>query len=96
MNKNTSQGQIFIPFARSSWFLPDDSACRFTRELWWTNQEFSFVDIIIPPWFSMLLYHVVMNNRPVGGRSSEMQSYPIDMMMMMMIIVTISMGGGPS
>jgi hypothetical protein len=24
------------------------------RELWWTNQKFSSVDII-PPWFSMLM-----------------------------------------
>jgi hypothetical protein len=24
---------------------------------------------VIPPWFSILIYH--MNNRPVGGRSSE-------------------------
>jgi hypothetical protein len=27
------------------------------RELWWTNQEFYLVDII-PPWFSMLIYHL--------------------------------------
>jgi hypothetical protein len=27
---------------------------RLARELWWTNQEFSPVDII-PPWFSMLI-----------------------------------------
>jgi hypothetical protein len=26
-------------------------------EIWWTNQEFSPVDII-PPWFSMLVYHL--------------------------------------
>jgi hypothetical protein len=30
---------------------------RIVRELWWMNQEFSFV-IIIPPWFSMLMYHL--------------------------------------
>jgi hypothetical protein len=30
-----------------------------------------------------------MNNRPVGGRSSETCSHPIDMMMMMIIIIMI-------
>jgi hypothetical protein len=28
------------PFARSSCLLPDDSAVRIVRHLWWTNQEF--------------------------------------------------------
>jgi hypothetical protein len=28
------------------------------RALWWTNQEFSPVDII-PPWFSVLIDHLV-------------------------------------
>jgi hypothetical protein len=37
--------------------LLDDSACRIFKELWWINQEFSSVDII-PPWFSMLIYHL--------------------------------------
>jgi hypothetical protein len=32
-----------------------------------------------------------MNNRLVGGRSSEKYSHPIDMMMMMMIIIIIIM-----
>jgi hypothetical protein len=40
------------------------------RELWWMNQEFSPADII-PLWFSMLIYPWGMNNRPVGGHSSE-------------------------
>jgi hypothetical protein len=57
MNKNISQGQIFIPFANSSCLLPDDSADRSARELWWTNHEFSSFDIIIPPRFFMLIYH---------------------------------------
>jgi hypothetical protein len=35
--------------------LLDDSAGGLARELWWTNQ-FSTVDIL-PPWFSMLMYH---------------------------------------
>jgi hypothetical protein len=60
-----------------------DSADRITRELWWTNQGFSPA-VIIPPWFSMLIYHVGLNNRPFGGRCSERQCYPIDM------IITIS------
>jgi hypothetical protein len=28
-----------------------------TREFWWTNEEFYPVDII-PPWFSMFIYHL--------------------------------------
>jgi hypothetical protein len=34
MNKNTSHGQILIPFACSSCLLPDDYAGRIARELW--------------------------------------------------------------
>jgi hypothetical protein len=52
------QGQILIPFTHASCLLPDDCAGRIARELWWMSQEFSFVDIIIPPWFSMLIYHL--------------------------------------
>jgi hypothetical protein len=33
---------------------------------------------------------MLMNNRLVGGRSSEKYSHPIDMMMMIIIMVTIS------
>jgi hypothetical protein len=40
------------------------------REVLWTNKEFSPVDII-PPWFSMLIYHLRAKKRPVNGRSSE-------------------------
>jgi hypothetical protein len=40
------------------------------RELWWANQ-FSFVVIIIPPWFPVLIYHLRDENRPIGGCSSE-------------------------
>jgi hypothetical protein len=47
------------------------------RELWWTNQKLFSPDII-PPWFYMLVYHLGVNNRPVGGRSSETYSHPID------------------
>jgi hypothetical protein len=49
------KAKFIIPFARSSFLLPNDSADRISRELWWTNQEFSSVDII-PPWLSMLIY----------------------------------------
>jgi hypothetical protein len=34
-----------------------DHAGRIARELWWTNQKFFSVDII-PPWFSMPIYHL--------------------------------------
>jgi hypothetical protein len=52
-------------FARPnpSFPLPIPSACyrmttgRNARELWWTNQEFSYFNII-PLWFSMLIYHL--------------------------------------
>jgi hypothetical protein len=48
--------KFIIPFA-----LPpvcyQMTAGRIARELWWTNQKFSSVDII-PPWFYMLLYHL--------------------------------------
>jgi hypothetical protein len=57
MNKNISQGQILIPFAHYSCLLQDDSAGRTVRELWWTNQKFSSVNII-PPLFTMLIYHM--------------------------------------
>jgi hypothetical protein len=50
--------------------LLDGSAGRIARVLWWTNQEFSPVDII-PPWFSLLIYYLGMNSRPIGDHSSE-------------------------
>jgi hypothetical protein len=37
--------------------LLDDSVGTITRELWLKNQEF-FPVYIIPPWFSMLIYHL--------------------------------------
>jgi hypothetical protein len=46
--------------------------------IWWTNQEYSPLDII-PPWFSILIYHLGMSNRPVRGLHSEKLSHPIDM-----------------
>jgi hypothetical protein len=48
----------------------DNSAGRIARDLCCANQEISPVDII-PPWFSMLIYHMGVNNRPFCGRSSE-------------------------
>jgi hypothetical protein len=48
-----------------------------SRELWCTNYEFFSVDNI-PPWFSISIYHLGMNNRPVGGHSSQTLSHPID------------------
>jgi hypothetical protein len=53
MNEDTSKAK-FISFVK---FLLDDSAGRIARELWWTGQEFCPVDII-PPWFSMFIYHL--------------------------------------
>jgi hypothetical protein len=41
------------------------------------NQEFSAV--IVPSWLSIPIIIWGMNNRPVGGCSSETQSHPIDM-----------------
>jgi hypothetical protein len=57
INRNTSHDQILVPFAHSSCLLPNDSAGRITRELWWISQVFPSADIIIPAWFSMLMYH---------------------------------------
>jgi hypothetical protein len=33
------------------------TAGRIARELWWTKQELSSINITAP-WFSMLIYHV--------------------------------------
>jgi hypothetical protein len=41
----------FTPFVRPSHLLPNDSAGRNARELWWTSQELSSASII-SPWFS--------------------------------------------
>jgi hypothetical protein len=51
MNKDTLMAKFIISLASSSC-----CAGRIARELWYTNQKF-FVDII-PPWFSMLSYHL--------------------------------------
>jgi hypothetical protein len=39
------------------------------RELWWTNQELSCVDVF--PWVSMLIYHLELKSRAVAGLISE-------------------------
>jgi hypothetical protein len=52
-----SKATFTILFAHSSCLLPEDSAIRIARELWWMNQVFYLVDII-PPWFAMLMYHL--------------------------------------
>jgi hypothetical protein len=65
--KNFCKAKFIIPF---SCLLQDDTADRIARELGWTNQKYLPVDII-PPWFSMLIYHLGVNNRPIGC-SSEM------------------------
>jgi hypothetical protein len=66
-------------FARSNSSFPSPvpPACyqvtvgRITIEKWWMNREFSSVDII-QTWFFMLIYITWgIDNRPIGGRSSE-------------------------
>jgi hypothetical protein len=48
--------------------------------LWWTKWHWHrFIsEFIIPPWLSIAMYHMGMNNSPVGGRSSETYSHHID------------------
>jgi hypothetical protein len=53
-----------------SYSLPDFSAGRIIRELWWTSQEFSPVGIIIIT--KVLRAHISPGpNRPVYGCGSE-------------------------
>jgi hypothetical protein len=63
--------------------LLDDSAGMIAREIWIRMPKYrlpessgrqirSFLVDIIPPLFSMLTYHLGINNRPVGGCNSEM------------------------
>jgi hypothetical protein len=61
-HKNTSQGQIHHFLLPSSCFQSDDSTGIIARELWWTNQDFSPVDII-PPWFFIFIYHLGIKNK---------------------------------
>jgi hypothetical protein len=45
-------------------------ADRIVREIWWTNQGFSLVDII-PPWFSMLIYYLGQGFPNCGTRTTN-------------------------
>jgi hypothetical protein len=52
------EGQIYHFFRQvPSDLLLDGCSGMIARELWWTNQEFSPIDII-PPQFSMVIYHL--------------------------------------
>jgi hypothetical protein len=57
VNKDASKAKFRIACQVPLDLLLDASAGRIARELWWMNQNFSPVDII-PPWFSMLMYHL--------------------------------------
>jgi hypothetical protein len=59
LNNDSKYEKILRQNLSFSWPIPpslllDDSAGRIAKELWWTNREFSSVDII-PPWFSILI-----------------------------------------
>jgi hypothetical protein len=67
--KVLNKAKFVVSFASSSCF-----AGRVAREILEKYQEFTPVDVI-PPWF----FTWGMNNRPIGGCSSETWSHPIDM-----------------
>jgi hypothetical protein len=48
------------------------------RVLWWTNQEFPSVDII-PPWFSVLMFHLGGGGWTIGRLVAAVQRHSIDM-----------------
>jgi hypothetical protein len=50
--------RILTSVVHPSYFLPDDSAGRIARELWWMSQEFSPASIIILLGVSMFIYHM--------------------------------------
>jgi hypothetical protein len=62
--------QNFHSFVHFSYSIPDVSAGRIARELWWTSQEFNPDGIIIT---MTPRSHITQgtNNRPVGGRGFE-------------------------
>jgi hypothetical protein len=80
------EDKLIISFTLSSNLLPDGTAGRNARELWWNNQEFSSVDIF-SPWSSVLILHITwgINNRSIGGCSSVTQSHPINMIIIKLI-----------
>jgi hypothetical protein len=71
------KGQIyqFLLLARPDFLLVDDSAGRVAREIWWTKEEFYPVDII-PPWFSMLIYHLGVIKKPVDAAVTRRSHNP--------------------
>jgi predicted nucleic acid-binding Zn ribbon protein len=44
-------------FHKAKFSISFATASRIAREVWWKNKEFSPASII-PPWFSMLIYHL--------------------------------------
>jgi hypothetical protein len=68
--------------------LVDDSAGNITREICWTNQEFSPVDII-SKLFSMLMYHLGDEQQARWWPQFRDRVSATDMMMMMTIIIII-------
>jgi hypothetical protein len=81
--------KLIISFDSSTALLLDESAERIARELWWMNQE------IFPcRYHSTMVLHAHispgrMNNRPIGGCSSEKYSHPTDLIIIMGIIIVI-------
>jgi hypothetical protein len=57
----------FTPGSFHMWYVVDKVAL---AKVFLRVPRFSPVNII-PPWFSILIYHLGMNNRPVDGHSSE-------------------------
>jgi hypothetical protein len=70
------QDKILTPFVHSSYLLPDDSAGRIARELWWTSQEFSSAGII-SPWFSHT--HVLLGEWTIGPLVATVQRHSLTM-----------------
>jgi hypothetical protein len=64
MRQIIRKAKFIISFASSSYFTTRLLCWQNWKELWWMNQEFSPVDII-PPWFSMVVYHVGLQFRVV-------------------------------
>jgi hypothetical protein len=54
--RDTSYGKIHYFLRQFLLFYYQITAGRIARKFWWKNQCFP-VDII-PPWFSMLIYHL--------------------------------------
>jgi hypothetical protein len=60
MKEILRKAKFIIPSPVPPDLVLDISAGRISRELWWTNQEFSAVDIS-PPRFSILVYHQLVH-----------------------------------